>query len=102
MAIGVLSAARELTLRVPEDVSVVGIDDHVLARFVGLTTVRQPVTQLGQLAASSMLALIQQRRLRQVSDAPVVDTVLDAVLVHRSSSAAPVSPDQRASTDRTR
>ena len=102
MAIGVLSAARELNLRVPEDVSVVGIDDHVLARFVGLTTVRQPVTQLGQVAAHNLLALIHQRRIPQASDTPVADTVLDAELVHRSSSVAPVSPDQPISTDRTR
>ena len=47
MAIGVLRAARELDLRVPEDVSVIGIDDHELAAFFDLTTVAQPVLRAG-------------------------------------------------------
>ncbi len=46
MAVGAILAAREHGLRVPEDLSVVGIDDHELAPFFGLTTVAQyPATQ---------------------------------------------------------
>ena len=84
MALGVLSAARDLGLEVPSDVSVVGIDDHVLAAYVGLTTVRQPVTAQGQLAASALLELITQRR---TADGPATgqDVVLPAELVLRSS-----------------
>ncbi len=48
MAIGVLRAARELRLRVPEDLSVIGIDDHELAAFFDLTTVAQPVHEQGR------------------------------------------------------
>jgi DNA-binding LacI/PurR family transcriptional regulator len=55
MAIGVLRAARQLELRVPEDVSVVGIDDHELASFFDLTTVAQPVLEQGRLAARQVL-----------------------------------------------
>ncbi|WP_028652853.1 LacI family DNA-binding transcriptional regulator [Nocardioides halotolerans] len=55
MAIGVLRAARELGLRVPHDVSVVGIDDHELAGFFDLTTVAQPVVEQGRLAARLVL-----------------------------------------------
>jgi DNA-binding LacI/PurR family transcriptional regulator len=55
MAIGVLRAARELGLRVPEDVSVVGIDDHELADFFDLTTVAQPVLEQGRMAARQVL-----------------------------------------------
>ena len=55
MAIGVLRAARELSLRVPEDVSVVGIDDHELAAFFDLTTVSQPVLEQGRVAARQVL-----------------------------------------------
>ena len=58
MAIGVLRAARELHLRVPEDVSVVGIDDHELAAFFDLTTVAQPVLEQGRLAAQQVLDAI--------------------------------------------
>jgi DNA-binding LacI/PurR family transcriptional regulator len=55
MAIGVMRAARQLGLRVPEDVSVVGIDDHELAAFFDLTTVSQPVLEQGRLAARQVL-----------------------------------------------
>ena len=55
MAIGVLRAARELGLRVPEDVSVIGIDDHELAAFFDLTTVAQPVLEQGRVAAQLVL-----------------------------------------------
>ena len=55
MAIGVLRAARELQLRVPEDVSVIGVDDHELAAFFDLTTVAQPVLEQGRVAAQQVL-----------------------------------------------
>jgi DNA-binding LacI/PurR family transcriptional regulator len=55
MAIGVMRGARELGLRVPEDVSVVGIDDHELAEFFDLTTVAQPVLEQGRVAARQVL-----------------------------------------------
>ena len=55
MAIGVLRAARELKLRVPEDVSVIGIDDHELAAFFDLSTVAQPVLEQGRMAAQQVL-----------------------------------------------
>ncbi|KFF59351.1 LacI family transcriptional regulator [Cryobacterium sp. MLB-32] len=41
MAIGAILAARDLGLSVPQDVSVIGIDDHELADFFGLTTIAQ-------------------------------------------------------------
>jgi len=58
MAIGVLRAAREGGLRVPEDVSVVGIDDHEMAAFFDLTTVAQPVHEQGRVAAQQVLAAL--------------------------------------------
>ncbi|KAF9122537.1 hypothetical protein BGX30_001921, partial [Mortierella sp. GBA39] len=50
LAIGVVQAARELGLRVPEDVSVVGFDNTVLATIIDppLTSVAQPVQQMGK------------------------------------------------------
>ncbi len=55
MAIGVIRAARELGLRVPEDLSVVGIDDHEMAGFFDLTTVAQPAHEEGRVAAQQVL-----------------------------------------------
>ena len=58
MAIGALRAARELGLRVPEDVSVIGIDDHEMASYFDLTTVAQPVHEQGRVAATQVLAAL--------------------------------------------
>lgn len=58
MAIGVLRTARVLGLRVPEDVSVIGVDDHEMAEFFELTTVAQPVREQGQVAAEQVLAAL--------------------------------------------
>ncbi|GAA4166720.1 LacI family DNA-binding transcriptional regulator [Gryllotalpicola daejeonensis] len=60
MALGVLEAARMLGLSVPRDVSVVGYDDLEIAHWSGppLTTVRQPLAEMGEQAA--LLALDAQ------------------------------------------
>ncbi|WP_428963874.1 LacI family DNA-binding transcriptional regulator [Micromonospora fluostatini] len=55
MAMGALSALRDAGLRVPQDVSVIGIDDHDLAGVVGLTTIAQPAAEQGSLAARILL-----------------------------------------------
>lgn len=55
MAIGAILAARDLGLHVPADVSIIGIDDHELAEFFGLTTIAQyPVLQ-GQMAVEILM-----------------------------------------------
>ena len=61
MAIGAMSAARELGLRVPDDVSVVGFDDIDLAAHVEppLTTVHQPIRQKGSDAVRLLITEIE-------------------------------------------
>lgn len=56
-AIGAIRALREAGLRVPEDVSVVGFDDINSAAFQNpsLTTIRQPLQQMGSIAAKRLL-----------------------------------------------
>jgi LacI family transcriptional regulator len=60
-AIGAIGAFREAGLSVPEDVSVVGFDDIPVAAFTqpGLTTVRQPLKQMGQIAAKTVIDQIE-------------------------------------------
>ena len=57
-ALGVIAAARELGLHVPDDLSVVGYDDIEAADYVGLTTVRQQLFESGRLGAEMLLAEI--------------------------------------------
>ena len=59
MALGVVEAARVRGLRVPEDLSVVGFDDTQMARLSSppLTTVRQPLRQMGAVALRTAVQL---------------------------------------------
>ncbi len=61
MAIGALLAARELGYRVPEDLSVVGIDGHELGEFFRLTTVDQFPLGQGERAADAILAELEAK-----------------------------------------
>ncbi|MFI8350899.1 LacI family DNA-binding transcriptional regulator [Streptomyces sp. NPDC085596] len=85
-ALGLYEAARELGLRVPEDVSVVGFDDLPVARWVGppLTTVRQPLTEMAEAAARLVLELGRGERERTTTRLELATS-----LVVRSSTAAP-------------
>ena len=85
MAIGVLRAAREVGVRVPEELSVVGFDDLPLAEHtqLPLTTVHQPLREMGQRAAEMLI--------RWVEGTPPAPRwlVLPTRLVVRESSAPP-------------
>lgn len=63
MAIGLLHAARDLGIRVPEELSIVGFDDIPEARHAAppLTTVRQEFEELGDAAVTRLIALIEGR-----------------------------------------
>lgn len=89
MAIGTILAARDFGLRVPNDLSVVGIDGHELGGVFGLTTFDQDARGQGSLAARRIL-----RRLEQVLPGAEVDYVpvaeeFPTKLVVRSSTAVP-------------
>ncbi|WP_063734329.1 LacI family DNA-binding transcriptional regulator [Streptomyces sp. RTd22] len=85
MALGAIEALRRRGLRVPEDVSVVGFDDlpEVSWSAPPLTTVRQPLADMGKLAARTVL---RQARGEEI-DSPRVE--LATQLVIRSSTAPP-------------
>jgi len=58
MAFGALKAIRNKGMRVPEDISVIGFDDHDIAQYIGLTTVAQPPQFEGQVAAAATISEI--------------------------------------------
>ncbi|HZR58869.1 MAG TPA: LacI family DNA-binding transcriptional regulator [Terriglobales bacterium] len=84
IALGAISALQEANIRVPEDVSVVGVDDIVFARLASppLTTVRVPREELGRLGFEVLEGM---RRSKSVISTQQVETNL----VVRKSTAAP-------------
>jgi DNA-binding LacI/PurR family transcriptional regulator len=60
-ALGILAAAQDLGLHVPDDLSVIGYDDIEACDFVGLTTVRQHLFDSGRQGADLLMAEIAQR-----------------------------------------
>jgi LacI family transcriptional regulator, repressor for deo operon, udp, cdd, tsx, nupC, and nupG len=86
LAMRVLAALWQVGLRTPEDISVVGFDNHAMADTFGLTTMAQPVAQLGQRAADLALALAAGH-----SPRPRVIT-MPASLVLRATSGRPPEP----------
>ncbi len=60
-ALGVITAARELGLHVPDDLSVIGYDDIEAADYLGLTTIRQQLYESGRQGAEILLAEIGGR-----------------------------------------
>jgi LacI family transcriptional regulator len=64
-ALGVYEAARQRGLRIPEDLSIVGFDDLPLSRWVSppLTTVRQPLAEMGRVAADMLGTVIEGQEL---------------------------------------
>ncbi|MBT8227259.1 MAG: LacI family DNA-binding transcriptional regulator [Dactylosporangium sp.] len=96
MACGVYEAVRRKGLRIPEDISVVGFDDLPEARWASppLTTVRQPLAEMGLLAAKTILRLARGDEL----ETPKLELATE--LVVRDSTAPPALPrPQPASAD---
>jgi len=84
-AVGVLEAARQLELRVPEDLSVIGYDDIELAEIMNLTTMHQKLFESGRLGVELLL-----KALENPDTAPIHET-LPVELTVRGSTAPPSS-----------
>lgn len=78
-AMGVLKAARQLNVRVPEQLAVVGFDDLDMAEYSDLTTISQHLDESGRLAAEIMLSQIQD------SARPVQHIHLPLTLIERQT-----------------
>jgi len=84
LALGALEAARRAGITVPDDLSVMGVDDHPLAEGFGLSTVRQDVAAQGRTAAEMVV-----RRLRGEAREP--DVLIPHELVIRQTTAGPAA-----------
>jgi LacI family transcriptional regulator len=59
LAVGVLEAAKELGISVPEHLSVIGFDGIEVSELLELSTVQQPMREMGELAATKLVELIE-------------------------------------------
>ncbi|HEY7432429.1 MAG TPA: LacI family DNA-binding transcriptional regulator [Streptosporangiaceae bacterium] len=88
MAIGAMQAARARGLRLPSDLAVVGFDDTSEAALAvpALTTVRQPLAEMGRTAVSLLLRQLEKRRFEPLR------VELETKLIARGSTAPPGLP----------
>ena len=95
MAVGGLAVLREAGVQVPSGMAVTGFDDIALARHVlpPLTTVRQPMRDLGQQAVRLLLGRVAEPELKRQS------LVLPTQLVVRRSCGCPEPSEVRAGGD---
>ncbi len=84
MAFGALRALRAHGLRAGVDVSVVGVDGHDMSEHLDLTTVVQPVAELGRIAAESLIA-----QMREGADQPPSTRVATKLVVRGSTGPVP-------------
>jgi LacI family transcriptional regulator len=82
-AIGALEATRAARMRVPEDIAIVGFDDIELAQYAELTTMRQPMYEMGQLAMERL-----NRRIKEPGAPATLTSFLPDLIVRRSCGAA--------------
>lgn len=80
-AFGALMAMRDLGLSAPKNVSIIGIDDHQMSCFLGLSTISQPVADQGAFAAN----LLIDRLHRPGPPHPPSRHVLETKLIERKS-----------------
>ncbi|HEX7556561.1 MAG TPA: substrate-binding domain-containing protein, partial [Leptolinea sp.] len=87
MAFGAMDAVREKSKRIPEDISIIGFDDIPQANIIhpALTTVRQPLRQMGSMATQMLLDLLKN------PDTPSKRIELPTGLVVRDSCQPPKS-----------
>ena len=86
MAFGALRMLSRVGLRVPEDVSVIGFDDHETAELLDLTTIAQPVAYQGELLARQILDALSG-----ASEEPTRVVVPTELIVRGTTGAAPAS-----------
>lgn len=84
-AIGALAACQEHGLRVPEDISIIGYDGVALGalRTLSLTTIAQPLTEMGRIGAERLFDRLEGRKVKDRS------IVLEPELLARGTTAAP-------------
>ena len=86
-AVAIMRHLRQLGIRIPEDLSIIGFDDHPTAVVAGLTTLHQYPQHMARLAAQQLLALMRGEQLSET-----VTTVRATLIPRATTAAAPSLP----------
>ncbi len=84
-ALGVLEAAQDCRLRVPEDLSVIGYDDIEMSEYIGLTTMRQMLYESGKRGVELLLEVLEEPGTK-----PICEVLPTELITRRTTSAAPI------------
>lgn len=82
-ALGVLEAAQDCGLRVPEELSVIGFDDIEISEYIGLTTIRQLLYESGKRGVELLLDVLEDSAAKPICE------VMPTELIVRRTTAAP-------------
>jgi len=87
VALGAIEALTEMGYSVPEDVSVVGFDDMFYSKYSkpSLTTVRQPIYQMGYTAGKMLYQILSKGSIRKHSTILQTDVVLRETVKPRNN-----------------
>lgn len=84
-AMGVMHAAREANIHIPDDIALVGFDDIEFAKFFGLTTMRQPIGRMGSLAVETLIKRIEH----QIENDPLCTELESELIIRESCGSSP-------------
>lgn len=93
MAMGILLAARRHAVAVPEQLSVIGVDDHEMSHTHDLTTIAQPVVRQGEVAAQMLVDALNRRPANDTPPPPRRVEILPTTLMVRGTTAPPPTAD---------
>lgn len=79
-ALGAMQFLKEQGISTPGDIALIGFDDIRISEFVGLTTLRQPMYEMGRLAVENLILRLES------PDRPTSNTVFSPQLIERASS----------------
>ena len=90
VAMGIIYAARRRGIRVPEDLSIIGVDNHDMSYLFDLTTIGQPVREQGRIAARMLLDHVR------IAEPPAPEVVrINPGLITRRTTCAPRTDARR-------
>ncbi len=82
MAAGMMSVFRRAGVRIPEDLAIIGVDDHPVAELMQLTTIAQPAREQGRVAAAMALRALSGRPAGEATTLPTRLIVRDSTRRH--------------------